>query len=184
MNEGVFYASVCEYERAKRGKIEDLLTDADFFVWLDIFTQEYEGFDDGRWKHCHKEISEEDRTNIERINFLYDAIHLWAGRNEIYPKKGEKTEFYEVAIDGIGYEIGVSSVCGFAYFCNRVKIGERFISFRDVFEDRELDNIKQKQEEWKKLEQAVKGLIEIGIPKYAVSEKVEDIIAKVYTKDI
>ena len=57
----------------------------------------------------------------------------------------------------------------------------KFFIFKNISKT---DNIKQKQEEWKKLEQAVKGLIEIGIPKYAVSEKVEDIIAKVYTKDI
>ena len=43
-----------------------------------MFTQEYEGFDDGRWKHCHNEISEKDKTNIERINFLYEAIRRWA----------------------------------------------------------------------------------------------------------
>ena len=69
-------------------------------------------------------------------------------------------------------------------FCNRVKVEKRFISFNDVFENRKLDNIKQKQEEWKKLEQVVKGLKEVGIPEYAVYEKLEGIMRKVYRKDI
>lgn len=105
-------------------------------------------------------------------------------RNEIYPKKEGKTEFYEVNIAGIGYEIGTSAICGFAYFCNRVKLGENFINFKEVFEDKEIDNIKQKQEEWKKLEQVVRSLNELGIPGYAVHERLDDIIAKVYTKDM
>ena len=165
-------------------KIEDLLTDSNFFAWLDIFTLEYEGFDDGRWKHCHNEITEEDKANIERINFLYEAIQRWAERNEVLPKKEGKAEFYEVNIGGIGYEIGTNAICGFAYFCNRVKVERNFINFNDVFENKKLDNIKQKQEEWKKLERVVKSLNELGIPKHAVYEKINEIMIKVYTKDM
>lgn len=183
-NSSAFYNSVCEYERVKREKIEDLLTDADFFAWLDIFTQEYEDFDDGRWKHRHNEISEEDRTNIERLNFLYEAIRLWAEKNKIYPNLREYAEFYEVRIGNTGYEIGIDTSNGLSYFCNRVEEMPRFIDFDDILADKRVENVEAKLEAWKQLSKIVQTLSGFGVPENAVQDKIEDIIAKVYTKDI
>lgn len=179
-----FYNSVCEYERVKREKIEDLLTDADFFAWLDLFTQEYEGFDDGRWKHHHNEISEEDRTNIERLNFLYEAIRLWTEKNKIYPNLREYAEFYEVRIGNTGYEIGIDTSNGLSYFCNRVEEMPRFIDFDDILADKRAENVRQRIDALMHLESAILKLRNLDISKHIVHTKVEDIIAKVYTKDI
>lgn len=181
-----FYNSVCEYERVKREKIEDLLTDADFFAWLDLFTQEYEGFDDGRWKHRHNKISEEDRTNIERLNFLYEAIDLWASKNEIYPISDLPGEisFYKIKIGNAYYEIGISYLSNLSCFCNRIDKEEDFIDFEDVLADKRVENVEAKLEAWKQLSKIVQTLSGFGVPENAVQDKIEDIIAKVYTKDI
>lgn len=123
-----------EKENVKNDKIVSLISNTDYFEWLNQFTQDKEGFFNDDWLYTPESIKDSDKANVEKLCFFFKGIDEYATQKNIYPLQCEDGNFYKIRLDAIGFEIGVLVGQGAVFFCKKVTVEneQEFIDFNDI----------------------------------------------------
>lgn len=126
-----------EREKVKHNKIVSLISNTNYFEWLNQFTQDKEVFYSDDWLYTPELIKDSDKENVDKLCFFYKGIDDYATQKNIYPLQCEFGNFYKIRLDAIGFEIGVLIGQGTVFFCEKVAVEneQEFIDFNDIMKN-------------------------------------------------
>ncbi len=143
------------------------VSNTDYVLWLEKFTESYPGFVDDQWQYSPNELSKEDSEKVDMLQYFLSGIRYYAYDNYI-PMEGEDLYDYHFffKFNGIGYEIGSVSGQGTYTYCHREEISpdKHFIEFEDIMTNKVQDNVAAIKENLEVLNSVVRGLLALGAP--------------------
>ncbi len=180
-----FIESCVEKEKYRTEKIKDMMTNPDYFEWLNEFTQDKKGFSDDTWLYFPNEIKDSDKENVEELHLFYDGIDKYASANYIYPVDCEYGNFYKIRLDEIGFEIGVLSGQGVVFFCKKVPVEneQEFIDFNDIMTGKKQEEVDRIDASLDFLSEMVLATYESGVPIEAIANKLDSVVKELAVKD-
>ena len=180
-----FIESCVEKEKYRTEKIKDMMTNPDYFEWLNEFTQDKKGFSDDTWLYFPNEIKDSDKENVEELHLFYDGIDKYASANYIYPVDCEYGNFYKIRLDEIGFEIGVLSGQGVVFFCKKVPVEneQEFIDFNDIMTGKKPEQVDQINAKLDSLAKMIKAIYESGVPIEAINYTLENTLKELISQN-
>lgn len=165
--------------KLKTSKISELISNNEYMLWLENFTNNKTVFCDDEWIYFPDKLSKQDNENVDKLNLLYYALERYASDNSINYSGDDYEMYYMIKFNNTGYKIGVSHGQGSRYFCERVGIDDfsKYISFKDL-----QNNIKRKQINLQGLSDLINYLYEENIPLDEISNTAEKTIQKIKHK--
>ena len=154
----------------------------EYMLWLEKFTLTHPCFSNYEWLYAQKNISLEDKKQVENLDSLYHKIQEYAQRNFIYPKTQNRTESYAVKYNGIGYRIGmIDEQSPTTYFCERIKINqkENFLDFTDISQNKIQPNVEFINTQLQNLSKLIHQMVEEDVPLEAISKTTRKTLQKV-----
>lgn len=142
------------------------VSNTDYVLWLEKFTESNPGFVDDQWQYSPDELSKEDSEKVDMLQYFLNGIRYYAYDNYI-PMEGETYDYhFFFKFNDIGYEIGSVSGQGTYTYCHREEISpdKHFIEFNDIMTNKVQDNVAVITEKLDILSSVVRGLLTLGAP--------------------
>lgn len=180
MNE--FIEEYIKNEIEKNEKRKQILSNDEYMLWLDNFTQIHRSFCDDYWQEKSGAITEEDSKNVKKLYILFETVKSYAHDNFIEPTMFSLGEYYNVKFKDDIYQIGVMVWEGTLYFCDRLKECDKtIINFEEVKNNWKIQDINVIKD---KLENLSATIVDISeeVPLKAITETTNNTIKKILTK--
>lgn len=166
----------------KERQMKTLIQDESYIQWLEKFTNKNAGFYDDDWLYCPEKISEEDLKKVEKLYLFYRIIDKYARENYIYPTPTDFGNYYSVSYNNIGFLIGIMVGQGTTFNCERTTVGEDFIKFEDIQNNKKqvkTDIINQKLQ---LLANLIETIAEEDVPLRAIEDTTEQSLQRLVKK--
>lgn len=136
-----------EIEKKEKDK-ESVYDSYDYINWLDKFTSTYHKFDKDSILY-NENLSDEDRCNIEKLDYLFECIDKYASFNSISPIYYNDVSFgnvnYRFMYNNKLYEIGVMTGQGSSISLSTVYDNDDYgyIDFKNIIKNHNKKYIKK-----------------------------------------
>lgn len=173
-------------QKIKDMEIKSIISNTNYFEWLNLFTQDKESFFDDEWLYFPEAILESDRKNVEKLCLFYEGIDRYASSNYIYPTPWKDFgNYYRIRLNQFGYEIGMAIGQGSHFFCRKASIDnpEEFIDFNDIMNDKKQNQVDFITTNLDSLSNMVLTAYENGVPIEAIVNRLDQTIKKINSRE-
>ena len=110
-------------------KIENIIKDDDYMLWLEMFTANNPIFDNGEWLNYNENISFDESEKVRDIGLLFEILYMYAEPNDY-----QELFCYKIKFNDTGYKISILNGQGSCCVCKRIEIDneEEFIDFKEL----------------------------------------------------
>lgn len=172
-------------QELRENKMKELMSNDDYFLWLEKFCSKYPIFMDHSWDYNDHDITEIDLQNIGYLYLIYKGISEYAKKNYIYISDNiESPRYYKIKFNDIGYEIGVIGDINKAFYCRKVDIiDESFIDFKDIILDKKQPTTDIYSQQLNEVSNKICNLYNLGIPYKAIKSTLDNTLWQLEQKD-
>lgn len=127
-------------------KNENLFLENDYIEWLSRFILEHRDFNTDDIKSLFKNIEEEDKNNILKLNYFYDLIDNYAtDSNDLLPNFYSLGNYFKIKYNNEKLIIGKSTIYDQEnYFCKKGYPFGKYVNYQEI-QSYYLDNSKGKK---------------------------------------
>ena len=140
-----------EKTKLKIKKTNEMMSNTEYFEWLDRFTINIKEFASDDWLYNQDEISDYDKEKVKDLGMFYFGIKDYAIENSIIPTDCEFGNYYNIKLNELGFEIGIILGQGTIFFCKRVQLDDnnKFINLNNVIDFYRKEKPKQLTKKYK-----------------------------------
>ena len=159
-------------------KPKEIVSNSEYILWLEKFTEKYPSFSDDDWLYKEDEISKEDKMKVYDLQFFIKEIDDYAIRNYIAEQSdnlGFYNHYYLIKYNNIGYKISTIIGQDVVDSCERIdKITDDFIDFQDIIDNKKPKSAYVIEDKFDELSVIIKELLELKASKRSI----EDVVGK------
>lgn len=136
ITEEIIMSLVNDFEKREKEK-ETIYNNYDYINWLDNFTSKHNNFYQDSFLY-NEDISQDDKKNVEKLDYLFECIDNYASNNDILPVYYDDINFgnvnYRFKYNNKYYEIGVMIGQGSSISLKTIDYNNEynFIDFKDI----------------------------------------------------
>lgn len=123
----------CFQQVSNESKAKQEITSNKYIEWLCQFAISYPEFSDDELIYNSMELTNEDKENIKKLQFLFRMIQSYAENHDIFPSSTVQNEhYYAIHYKDTGFQIGIVEGFNPLYFYKEVKPESSFLSFEEI----------------------------------------------------
>ena len=157
-------------EKVRKEGISSVIKDTSYFLFLDHILLEDDVlfdtdivFGDG--------ISSEQKNDLSKLCFFYEAINIYARENYYFPLMDEDSSSYTVSLGNIIITVGYTNDEKKTFFCERVSIKDApkgVINLEDIINNVPRHNKDEIKRNIAAISDNIVSLFEKGVPAYSI----------------
>ena len=157
---------------------ENIMYSTEYIDWLDEFSKKQ-----GAFSNDTKDVSEEDKENVEKIELLVEIVSEYAETNYIEPTYVDYGAYYSIQHNGVGYNIGVDTGQGTSFYCVRLeKPIEGSLEFKHVMSTVKLPKTLLIEDKLDQLASLIEKISSQDVPLSAIQQTTEETVQKIKVK--
>lgn len=172
-----FFNDIVKDEKMKN----NVLTE-EYMDWLEKFTNQYSSFCDSDWLYSSERLEKKDSENVDRLQYLVEAIEEYCNENYILPTVEEDLEYYPLNYKDSCYKIGKREGQGIVCYCIRTDVYKYGIDFYEVKNNIKRPIVFEFDSKLQALDHMIDILKESGIPNHMILERIKERLES-YTKN-
>ena len=161
-----------EMLKATQEAEEQLVSNCDYILWLEDFTQTYKTFSTNSWLYAQKEISEESYDNVQKLFLFFNAISNYCYKFYINIEWYESFERERVHIkhNNVGYQLGLVVGQGSFVYVSREEPQDNAICFDSIMNNVVPDKFKAKDELLQQFNTLLAAMKEADMPSGIITD--------------
>lgn len=161
-----------------------LISSTEYLDWLYEFTIRYPNFTDTDWLYINDpNMSENDHRQVKLLTDFFTAIDQYHSDNLLEGNTEAYATWYYIKYKDVYFAIGIRVGQGAENFVTRyenyeVMVPKHFVEFEAIMQNKQDDKLAEKNEALQKLENEIKHLCSLGIPKSAIDQVIKQAFEK------
>ena len=114
------------------GKINELLKDDNYVLWIEDFMKENSYFTNQAQSQLYRNVSLQDLDNMANLNYFYDILASFAKDIGFSPYNYEGYDYYLFKYNGVGYKVMCSNKM--LFLCYKIELYdyEYFFDYSEI----------------------------------------------------